>query len=128
MPGGAKLLFCVLNLLLFDVLFAVAVVVAKAPYLFYISFSLAMPPPCTDKHRFCKYWAARGHCHIKALYMTSNCPRSCNICEHGIYEISKAFKVSRILLYYYSTIMSFYHIRSREQAKYEAVIHRSVLV
>ena len=29
---------------------------------------------------------------------------------------------------YYSTIMSFYHIRSREQAKYEAVIHRSVLV
>lgn len=48
----------------------------------------AMPPPCTDKHRFCKYWAARGHCHIKALYMTSNCPRSCNICEHGIYEIS----------------------------------------
>ena len=30
--------------------------------------------------------------------------------------------------YYYSTIMSFYHIRSREQAKYEAVLHRSVLV
>ena len=29
---------------------------------------------------------------------------------------------------YYSTIMSFYHIRSRERAKYEAVIHRSVLV
>ena len=29
---------------------------------------------------------------------------------------------------YYSTIMSFYHIRSREQAKYEAVIHCSVLV
>ena len=29
---------------------------------------------------------------------------------------------------YYSTIMSFYHIRSRGQAKYEAVIHRSVLV
>ena len=29
---------------------------------------------------------------------------------------------------YYSTIMSFYHIRSREQAKYEAVIRRSVLV
>ena len=31
-------------------------------------------------------------------------------------------------LHYYSTIMSFYHIRSRERAKYEAVIHRSVLV
>ena len=30
--------------------------------------------------------------------------------------------------HYYSTIMSFYHIRSREQAKYEAVIDRSVLV
>ena len=30
--------------------------------------------------------------------------------------------------HYYSTIMSFYHIRSREQAKYKAVIHRSVLV
>ena len=30
--------------------------------------------------------------------------------------------------FYYSTIMSFYHIRSREQAKYEAVIHCSVLV
>ena len=35
---------------------------------------------------------------------------------------------SSIMHYYYSTIMSFYHIRSREQAKYEAVIHRSVLV
>ena len=30
--------------------------------------------------------------------------------------------------FYYSTIMSFYHIRSREQPKYEAVIHCSVLV
>ena len=30
--------------------------------------------------------------------------------------------------FYYSTTMSFYHIRSREQAKYEAVMHRSVLV
>ena len=29
---------------------------------------------------------------------------------------------------YYSTIMSFYHIRSRERAKYEAVIHCCVLV
>ena len=29
---------------------------------------------------------------------------------------------------YYSTIMSFYQIRSRERAKYEAVIHCSVLV
>ena len=28
-------------------------------------------------------------------------------------------------LHYYSTIMSFYHIRSKEQAKYEAVIHCS---
>ena len=33
-----------------------------------------------------------------------------------------------IIVGYYSTIMSFYHIRSREQAKYEAVIHCSVLV
>ena len=33
-----------------------------------------------------------------------------------------------ILTTYYSTIMSFYHIRSREGAKYEAVIHCSVLV
>ena len=33
-----------------------------------------------------------------------------------------------IIANYYSTIMSFYHIRSREQAKYEAVIHCSVLV
>ena len=33
-----------------------------------------------------------------------------------------------IMRLYYSTIMSFYHIRSRERAKYEAVIHRSVLV
>ena len=30
--------------------------------------------------------------------------------------------------HYYSTIMSFYYIRSRERAKYEAVIHYSVLV
>ena len=29
---------------------------------------------------------------------------------------------------YYSTIMSFYHIRLRERGKYEAVIHCSVLV
>ena len=29
---------------------------------------------------------------------------------------------------YYSTVMSFYHIRSRECTKYEAVIHCSVLV
>ena len=37
--------------------------------------------------------------------------------------------VSTCTIIYYSTIMStFYHIRSREQAKYEAVIHRSVLV
>ena len=30
--------------------------------------------------------------------------------------------------HYYSTIMSFYQIRSRERTKYEAVIHCSVLV
>ena len=30
--------------------------------------------------------------------------------------------------HYYSTIMSFYYIRSRERAKYEAVLHCSVLV
>ena len=30
--------------------------------------------------------------------------------------------------YHYSTIMPFYHIRSREGAKYEAIIHCSVLV
>ena len=30
-------------------------------------------------------------------------------------------------LIYHSTIMSFYHIRSRECAKYEAIIHCSVL-
>ena len=31
-------------------------------------------------------------------------------------------------LYYYSTIASFYHIWSRERAKYETVIHCSVPV
>ena len=31
-------------------------------------------------------------------------------------------------LYYYSTMMSFYHIWSRERAKYETVIHCSVPV
>ena len=30
--------------------------------------------------------------------------------------------------YYYSTMMSFYHIWSRERAKYETVIHSSVPV
>ena len=30
--------------------------------------------------------------------------------------------------YYYLLFHSFYHIRSRQQAEYEAVIHRSVLV
>jgi len=43
---------------------------------------VAMPPPCIDKHRLCKNWAARGDCHIKALYMMKNCPRSCNTCKH----------------------------------------------
>ena len=44
-----------------------------------------------------------------------------------------ALKIFSILLItcnrntYYSTIMSFYHIRSRERAKYEAVIQRSAL-
>ena len=32
------------------------------------------------------------------------------------------------MCFYYSTMMSFYHIRSREGAKYQAVIHCSVLV
>ena len=30
--------------------------------------------------------------------------------------------------FYYSTIMSFYHIRSRERGKHEAIIHCSVVV
>ena len=34
----------------------------------------------------------------------------------------------RITGIYYSAMMSFYHIRSREGAKYQAVIHCSVLV
>ena len=42
-------------------------------------------------------------------------------------NISERFSESNIK-HYYSTIMSFYHIRSREQAEYEAVIHCSVLV
>ncbi|XP_078364915.1 uncharacterized protein LOC144649315 isoform X2 [Oculina patagonica] len=50
---------------------------------------IAMPTMCTDKHRFCKYWAARGDCHIKALYMIKNCRRTCNLCDsHGLYEKS----------------------------------------
>ena len=40
----------------------------------------------------------------------------------------KSMIITVIKLHYYSTIMSFYHIRSREGAKYEAVIHCSVLV
>ena len=32
------------------------------------------------------------------------------------------------LMHYYFTNMSFYHIRSRKRAKYEAVIHCSVLL
>ena len=52
--------------------------------------TLAMPTPCTDRHRYCKYWAARGDCHIKALFMIKHCERSCNLCDStGIYEISK---------------------------------------
>lgn len=50
---------------------------------------IAMPTPCTDKHRYCKYWAARGDCHIKALFMIKHCERSCNLCDStGIYEIN----------------------------------------
>ena len=33
----------------------------------------------------------------------------------------------KYMIHYYSTIMSFYQIRSREEAKYEALIHFSVL-
>ena len=42
------------------------------------------------------------------------------LCKHGI--------KSSITYSYYYTIMSFYHIRSGEGAKYEAVIHCCVLV
>ena len=43
---------------------------------------------------------------------------------------NKRLKIHKqIVIYiYYSTIMSFYHIRSRERAKYEVVIYCSVLV
>lgn len=52
--------------------------------------TLAMPPPCKDKHKYCKYWAARGECHIKALYMIKHCQQSCNLCRStGLYETSK---------------------------------------
>ena len=43
------------------------------------------------------------------------------------YIIKKVINIA-ITAIYYSTIVSFYHIRSREQAKYKAVIHCSVLV
>ena len=35
--------------------------------------------------------------------------------------------VSRITVYYYSTLPSFYHIRSRERAKYATVLHSKIM-
>ena len=46
----------------------------------------------------------------------------------GIFNFAITTKTREIKNHYYSTIMSFYQIRSRERAKYEAVIHCSVLV
>ena len=48
--------------------------------------------------------------------------------NNGCYVIFEIFLQKLRRKFYYSTIMSFYHIRLRERAKYEAVIHRSVLV
>ena len=39
--------------------------------------------------------------------------------------ISNRMGPSKIKDYYYSTITSFYHIRTRERAKYESVLHCS---
>ena len=50
------------------------------------------------------------------------------IIKASIYRLMNAEDETNDKGHYYSTIMSFYHIRSRESAKYEAVIHCSVLV
>ena len=49
-----------------------------------------MPAPCKDKHKSCNAWAARGDCHVRALYMMKYCKRTCNLCRSiGLYQISK---------------------------------------
>lgn len=49
-----------------------------------------MPAPCKDKHKSCNVWAARGDCHVRALYMMKYCKRACNLCRSiGLYQISK---------------------------------------
>lgn len=47
-----------------------------------------MPAPCKDKHKSCNAWAARGDCHVRALYMMKYCKRACNLCRSiGLYQI-----------------------------------------
>ena len=49
-----------------------------------------MPAPCKDKLKSCNAWAARGDCHVRALYMMKYCKRTCNLCRSiGLYQISK---------------------------------------
>ena len=54
-----------------------------------------------------------------------------SLCQALIYwslSIKVNLGYSYIIVIYYSTMMSFYHIWSRERAKYETVIHCSVPV
>ena len=48
---------------------------------------------------------------------TASCSRVLGGCQSGENEANTG--------YYYSTITSFYHIRTRERAKYESVLHCS---
>ena len=68
-----------------------------------------------------------NHCHIHCM-MTFRLLKQYNQPSYQIYHLSHYDLLHFNKIIYYSTMMSFYHIWSRERAKYETVIHCSVPV
>ena len=62
-----------------------------------------------------------GPKHVALLEL---CPLNLTL----LWKLNLHYQDSNDKYIYYSTIASFYHIWSRERAKYETVIHCSVLV
>jgi prolyl 4-hydroxylase len=38
-------------------------------------------PQCQDGDKNCPYWAKNGECQTNKIWMTTNCPKSCQTCE-----------------------------------------------
>ena len=80
-----------------------------------------------------RYREVTGSNSVEILHFSGFYIRFCfNNCEdHSLLDFTSAVQYMIYFIYnftYYSTVMSFYHIRSREGAKYKAVTHRSALV